>query len=780
MLPHPTSLAMRWLAHPLRRQSTSASSSSSSSSPLLLLLSLCLCLCLLPSPSHAMIYLNQSFHIPAIDYIATPPPTGSLALYTWQTSSSGSFYVSVTITPPSTPPSTPTNYSMQAVLCSRSGLTDLGFTSSSPPGRMAELLCPDWNLTAAATHCPFTAVLGNHTLLSPPRWSAEAELHGRLDNDWYYLIFMNCANIDGNLYKGNDLDGEYSVVAQSRPGEYLSLSYVPHKSLFIVASVLWLLLLLVWAVHLWQHRAWNVRLQVCMLAVPLSKVWLGVPSTLLYLNESSTGLISPSLTLLVSLTTGADALVLFTVLALTAKGWRILHPTLLPLWKKEFALYLVLMLATYVVVLFRPGYLFTVGFILCLMAFRYIFTSVMANTISIINSMQALLVHPLIDPASLPLWHKLHMYKTLQFALVLYFSISLITYFWASFFLSRMPWVEEAMEAAFAIALATTVGYTFALKPFNPYYYPITMLYCQRGEQGELLPSNNAAPSAPSRPRRRRRRAEREDGAEPRTASAGRGVEDADGGGESSGRRALRAQNRDMRASLLEHDYLVAPHALSPLSPAVSAFTPPPRPSSLTLWHPGLPIPPVPADPKAWLTSPEESSAPILILEQPDRSVVVGQYVSDVPRQPMIPKEALEYFPQELVEMLEEGEEEEEEEGEEERGLGFERVGREVRGRVEEGKEERDERERGVERSVGRRGSYSDELSGAYVPPSLSSAHSGDSEGWRREEEEEEREREERPEIARGVSMQALMHDGAGRSDEDPKRRGGEEERKMG
>ena len=251
----------------------------------------------------------------------------------------------------------------------------------------------------------------------------------------------------------------------------------------------------------------------------------------------------------------------------------------------------------------------------------------------------------------------------------------------------------------------------------------------------------------------------------------------ADADGDSGGRRALRAQNRDMRASLLEHDYLVPPHALSPLSPAVSAFTPPPRLPSLALWRPGMPVPPLPADPKAWLTSPEETSAPILILEQPDKSVAVGQYVSDVPRQPMIPKEALEYFPEELVAMLEEGEDEDQEgEG----GM----VGGAV-GEVEEGKEGEGGRGLNMDRSVGlRRGSMSDELSerGGYVAPSMSrSADSGDSEGWRREEEEEEREREERPEYARAVSMQALLPDGAKSGDDLRKRGGGgDEERKTG
>ena len=112
---------------------------------------------------------------------------------------------------------------------------------------------------------------------------------------------------------------------------------------------------------------------------------------------------------------------------------------------------------------------------------------------------------------------------------------------------------------------------------------------------------------------------------------------------------ALRQQNHHMRAALLNNDYLDQPHR--PPSPQLSpsdSFTSAP----LLLWRPGMPVPPFPADPKQWLVTAEEEDAPLLVVHQPDGSIVLGQYASDVPCKVAIPDEALRYFPDELVDML--------------------------------------------------------------------------------------------------------------------------------
>ena len=68
-----------------------------------------------------------------------------------------------------------------------------------------------------------------------------------MDTDWYYMILSNCAVADGSSWTGNVIDGQVSLIMQSQPGEYLSLSKSPLQILFIVASVLWGLFFLAWA-----------------------------------------------------------------------------------------------------------------------------------------------------------------------------------------------------------------------------------------------------------------------------------------------------------------------------------------------------------------------------------------------------------------------------------------------------------------------------------------------------------------------------------------------------
>ena len=602
-----------------------------------------------------MIDANVTFQLSSseLQYNERGPPKFSFT-------SSGNFFLSVSLDqPPSTTP--PTNYSIQVLFCSTSRINNLDVTVQNPPWHA---FCPDWDLSTDRTACEWRALLGENTLKqSAPHWTAtQTSAQLELDDDEYTLYIMNCgAWSDGTEfhYTGNDISGQFTFIAQSKPGEYLSLTYVPFKSLYLVSSALWVAMLAVWAVHCWRWRAFNIRLQLALMAVPISKAWLGIPFTAFYHLASSTGYINRSWLWAGRVSELVDEVVFFTILILIAKGWRILHAEMTARWKKQYVLYMLLLIGASIT--YQFGTQSITGTVLVaayLLLFRYVFTSVMANTLAIVNTVQAF--HPLdqIDPVTLPLWSKLHMYKLYQLALVLYFSISLITYLCASLFLRPLPWVTVAVEELLSVLLGVAVGHGLWLRPFNPYWYWITMLYAQRGEQG-----GDAGLGA----QHRAARAHDEHGGERRERASRHGA----GGGadrdeqderphESAGRRALRQQNNDMRAALLQNDYLDHPHRAPSPSPSDSSSAS----SPLLLWQPGMPVPPFPADPKQWLVTAEEEDAPLLVVHQPDGSIVLGQYASDVPCKVAIPDEALRYFPDELVDMLYAADEDEEKDGE--------------------------------------------------------------------------------------------------------------------
>ena len=599
----------------------------------------------------AMIDTNVTFQLPSSTWLYYVDNT--LPHFTF--SSSGNFYLSVTLLPPH---DTPSNYSIQVLFCSSAALSRMGIANIQ--NFPFHAFCPDWDLSSA--ECEWRVLLGeNDKRPTGVVWTAtETSDSLELTDDDYTLYIMNCGAWNPNSdfhYSGNDVSVMYTFIAQSKPGEYLSLTHIPYKSLYAVASALWVVLLVVWAVHCWRWRAFNIGLQLTLLAVPISKAWLGVPFTAAYLYASSHGYSSQHWLWVVRISELVDEVVFFTVLILIAKGWRILHAEFTTRWKRQYAAYMALLIGASVMWQYGNRTITsTVLVVAYLLLFQYVFTSVMANTLSIVNTVQAFRPLTHVDPSTLPLWSKLHMYKLYQLALVLYFSISLITYLCASFFLKSLPWVRPVVEQLLALLLGVAVGHGLWLRPFNPYWYWITMLYAQRGEQGgdAGLASQHGAPRAHDEHGSERR------GRASRRSSADRGEHD-ERSRESAGRRALRQQNQDMRSSLLQHDYLDQPRG--PPSPSLSDSSSLDS-SSLLLWQPGMPLPPFPVDPKQWLITAEEEDAPLLVVHQPDGSIVLGQYASDVPCKVAIPDEALRFFPDELVDMLYEADEDEAKHGE--------------------------------------------------------------------------------------------------------------------
>ena len=632
---------------------------SSRHAPLLLLTLLLTFLSLLPL-STAMIDTNVTFQLSTLEwqYSGKNPPRFSF-------SSSGNFFLSVTLDQPTPtiPPAPPSNYSIQVLFCSSASLTRMGIAAIAP--FPVKAFCHDWDLTTADTSCEYHVLLGENTLKPPATtvWSAtESSANLELTNDEYALYIMNCGawNAEADFhYTGNDVSGQFTFIAQSKPGEYLSLADIPYKSLYAIASSLWLVLLIVWAVHCWRWRAFNTRLQLALLAVPISKMWYGVPFTATYLFASSHGYVNQQWLWVQQISKLVDEVVFFTILILIAKGWCILHAEMTTRWKKQYVLYMLLLIGSSILFQFgNPQIMLTVLVVAYLLLFQYVFTSVMANTLTIVNTVQAFRPLSHVDPSTLPLWSKLHMYKLYQLALVLYFSISLITYLCGSLFLMPMTWVRDAVELLLALLLGVAVGYGLWLRPFNPYWYWITMLYAQRGEQGGdagLGAQHNAAARAHDEHASNRRQRTS------RRSSVDREELD-DHVRESAGRRALRQQNHDMRASLLRNDHLDQPSIPPSPTHSDSSST---SSSSLLLWRPGMPVPPFPADPKQWLVTAEEEDAPLLVVHQPDGSIVLGQYASDVPCKVAIPDEALRYFPDELIDMLYEADEDEAKDGEE-------------------------------------------------------------------------------------------------------------------
>jgi len=182
------------------------------------------------------------------------------------------------------------------------------------------------------------------------------------------------------------------------------------------------------------------------------------------------------------------------------------------------------------------------------------------------------------------------MYKKLQISLVIYISVDVIFRLWAAIFLIDTPWVADTMEHFSQLFLVFIVGYSFGMRPFNPFYYRI---------QSEGTGSN--------------------------PQSSNQGDNDGDENFESPDRFNLAtllyrpatlhrntpapsssssSQRGQMRTNLLSD----GSSSMLPLSDEED-LTPPDDPWQYrsSVWQPGVPVPKLPSDFACWLFGPSAS-----------------------------------------------------------------------------------------------------------------------------------------------------------------------------
>jgi len=158
-------------------------------------------------------------------------------------------------------------------------------------------------------------------------------------------------------------------------------------------------------------------------------------------------------------------------------------------------------------------------------------------------------------------------------AIVVYMSVDLIFHLWAAIFLATTPWVEDAMDHVLAALLAIVVGYSLAMRPFNPYYYRIV------NDEGVSNTTSNFAVMSPRSP-------------EP-------------GGG-------LLSPLSSRQASSSGRDPLLPAGVSSEIEEEDGA------PVQL-MWQPGMPVPKLPSDFRSWLFGPSANEdVPVVVIETPD------------------------------------------------------------------------------------------------------------------------------------------------------------------
>lgn len=286
------------------------------------------------------------------------------------------------------------------------------------------------------------------------------------ERGWYKLLQLNCDTIDWEV--------QLDYVAVNPGGEYLSLSDVPFKLTFLTSAGAWLLVALVWVCFWCPYRHFNVKLQRLFTLVPLIKTVSSLMWCWMWTHASVLGTRNEYLNIGAYITCSLDHGITMVVLILAALGWHITRGRLSDLeFKRLFTIGAMVSLSFFLYLLLDGFFVFLLV-IVFIFTVRTVFVCIIENTQKLLMQMELMRGMQLPQSANSPCLIKLGIFKRFQIIMVMFISVDLIMYLWASIFLVEQPWISEALQAGMMIMMTGAVCHAFRMRPFNPYFMQIS------------------------------------------------------------------------------------------------------------------------------------------------------------------------------------------------------------------------------------------------------------------------------------------------------------------
>lgn len=304
--------------------------------------------------------------------------------------------------------------------------------------------------------------------------------------DSYRLVFFACGtNVNFKV------KADWTNVNPG--GEYLSLTLVPFKSMELVLVIIWVVMFLAWFYNWVRYRAFNVKLQRFLSLVPAMEAM----SSLVYLQywrqASSTGHYDSTLWGLWLAVSCLSSGLFFLCLALVGMGWSITRAQLDRADVVRACWMCALLMAAEA--LYRAvNALFLFGVVIVyVVLLRFIFSVINDQHHALVTQLQ--LIRRLgVDATTTPVWTKHLMLKRFQGLLVCFAAVSVIFRFWSMIFLAGDPWIGVLCSRLIDVGVALVVGWTFRLRPFNPFFHPLIPADEQQGgdnNRGGLVDANS-------------------------------------------------------------------------------------------------------------------------------------------------------------------------------------------------------------------------------------------------------------------------------------------------
>ncbi|ETO29703.1 hypothetical protein RFI_07417 [Reticulomyxa filosa] len=276
---------------------------------------------------------------------------------------------------------------------------------------------------------------------------------------------------------------QYHLTAKNGKNEYLSLSEIPYKQLYIFLGLLWALVSVVWIVHWYRYKHFNIKYHRLVSLYPLLKVVSCVLWHFFWVYCSKKGVESFDLSFSVRLTDSLADGWLFLSLILLAEGWNWLRNGLEGRRQYvEIGVWFLLFVASTVASYYCLSIAIVVAFALVLGLYR-VLSCWMFNMRDLKGQKELLEIEcpQMMEDKDAPINIKISVFQSLQTAVGGFLLAHIVLQFFDPLFVES-PWINTLLIHCIFIGFICFLGYAsnhFVLF-YSHYFYFLSQFTTQR------------------------------------------------------------------------------------------------------------------------------------------------------------------------------------------------------------------------------------------------------------------------------------------------------------
>merc|ERR1719295_2294603 len=323
-----------------------------------------------------------------------------------------------------------------------------------------------------------------------------------LQTQWMTMIIISCS--ENAVYDISSL----SLLAKSKSAqldgytEYLSLNQVNYKYIFLWLAIGYLLLFVIYFLHLFRYRYFNISMQSVLIFYPFFQFVLCVFSNLYWNYSSIHGLESEEYLVLCYVFDALCNGLLSLILLFICFGWKFMNNSIQPKsYKIKIEIFLIcgfIVVASILQNYYSSMLLLTViSYVLCCRRMLKSYTNnvkLLQLQIEILMNHSTLAVNNNANnngddigyhgmnggivssstPKKSPAEIKLSIFKVFQKGIIVFIAAKIIFYWISSLLLYEYPWINDIILNALTIGFTVFLFYNFRMsRSFKPYFYLI-------------------------------------------------------------------------------------------------------------------------------------------------------------------------------------------------------------------------------------------------------------------------------------------------------------------